>query len=284
MMRKRISVVIFLLAFFCFSYAVTFFWDRTETRPSIDCDIKNSAFFSGEEIKYEISYNWGLIWLEAGQVTFKVEMSEYKGVPCYKFSGIGGTYPSYDWIYKVRDRFECWVDTVTLKPHRYIRDVKEGGRTFYNECFFNHQSQKAYCVTIEKKKSPRLDTVPIAACSFDPLTMIYFSRNINYSVYKIKDTIPISLFLDNKIYPLYIRYMGKDKLKLADKSEVNCIKFSPLLVEGTIFKGGEGMKVWATDDKNKIPLHVEAPIMVGVVKANVISWKGLRNRSDAKSK
>lgn len=252
------------------------------TLPIIECDVTNDAFFSGEEIVYEISYNWGLIWLEAGKVVFKVELADHKGIPCYKLSGVGGTYPSYDWIYKVRDRFECWVDTVTLRPHRYIRDVKEGGRTFYNECYFNLKNNKAYCVTIEAKKKPRLDTVSIADCSFDPLTMIYYSRNIDYSKYKAKDTIPISLFLDNKVYPLYIRYMGKDKLKLADKSMMNCIKFSPLLVEGTIFKGGEGMKVWATDDKNKIPLHIEAPILVGTVKANVISWKGLRNKMAGK--
>jgi len=268
-----------------FAYGVTtYFNNKTTAAPVVECNISNDAFFSGEVINYEISYSWGLIWLQAGYVTFKVEKAEHKGIPCYKLSGVGGTYPSYDWIYKVRDRFECWVDTATLKPYRYIRDVKEGGRTFYNECFFNYQKQKAYCVTIEAKRKTRLDTVSISACSFDPLTMIYFSRNIDYSQYRVKDTIPISLFLDNQVYPLYIRYMGKDKLKMADKTFSNCIKFSPLLVEGTIFKGGEEMKVWATDDMNKIPLHIEAPILVGTVKANVVSWKGLRNKTEMKQK
>ena len=280
-MRKRVVIVFFLLGLVAFSYSVNARWKKHTVPAVIECDVINDAFLSGEEIKYEISYNWGLIWLDAGYVTFKVEMAEHKGIPCYKLSGIGGTYPSYDWIYKVRDRFECWVDTVTLKPYRYIRDVKEGGRTFYNECYFNYQSQKAYCVTIEKKKQPRMDTVAISSCSFDPLTMIYFSRNIEYSKYKVDDTIPISLFLDSKIYPLYIRYTGKGKYKLADKREFNCIKFSPLLVDGTIFSGGEGMKVLATDDKNRIPLHVEAPILVGTVRANVVHWKSLRNKVES---
>lgn len=279
-MGKRIAIVLLLVGLVAFVYSVNDRWNVQVAAPAIECGLNNDAFVSGEELKYEISYNWGLIWLDAGHVTFKVEMAEYKGTPCYKLSGIGGTYPSYDWIYKVRDRFECWVDTVTLKPYRYIRDVKEGGRTFYNECYFNYQNQKAYCVTIEKKKSPRLDTVSIASCSFDPLTMIYFSRTIDYSRYKRNDTIPISLFLDNKIYPLYIRYNGKDKFKLPDKTQVDCIKFSPLLVEGTIFSGGEGMKVWATDDMNKIPIHVEAPILVGTVKANVVSRKGLKAKQN----
>ena len=157
---------------------------------SANCEIENYPFSIGEELVYETSYNWGFIWLNAGQVIFKVEQNDFKGTPCYKLSGNGGTYPSYDWIYKVRDRYTCWVDTATLKPFRYIRDVQEGGRFFYNECFFNFNKQKVFSVTKEKKNS-RLDTVPIVPCSFDPLSMIYFSRTIDYSKYKPNDTIQI---------------------------------------------------------------------------------------------
>ncbi|MEK6615643.1 MAG: DUF3108 domain-containing protein [Bacteroidota bacterium] len=268
-MNKLFPIVLVFVSLLFFSHT------RKDTS---DCALTNNAFSSGEEIIYQTSYNWGFIWLDAGEVTFKVEKDEYKGNPCYKLSGIGGTYPSYDWIYKVRDRFECWVDTSTLKPYRYLRDVQEGGRFFYNECFFNFNKLKAYCVTKEKEKMPRLDTVPITPCAFDPLTMIYYSRTIDFSKYKPNDTIPISLFLDNNVYSLYLRYLGKEKFTLDDKNTFNCIKFSPLLVEGTIFKGGEGMTVWATDDKNRIPIYVEAPIIVGSVKAKIIKWKGLKNK------
>lgn len=247
---------------------------------SSKCDIENTAFESGEELIYEASYSWGLIWLDAGKVIFRVDKSEHKGIPCYRLSGVGGTYPSYDWIYKVRDKFETWVDTSSLKPYRYLRDVQEGGRLFYNECFFNFNTQKAFCVTKEKKKV-RQDTVPLLPCAYDPLTMIYFSRNADFSKCKVNDTVPITLFLDNVNYNLYLRYLGKDKLKLKTGT-FNCIKFSPKLVEGTIFKGGEGMTVWATDDKNKIPLYVEAPILVGTVKATITSWKGLKHKLEAK--
>ncbi len=252
------------------------------SKKAVECEVNNTMFVSGEEIKYKALYNWGFIWLEAGEVTFNIQLEDYKGAPSYHISGIGGSYPSYDWIYKVRDRFESWVDTATLKPFRYIRDVKEGGRNFYNECFFSQSKGKAYCVTREQKKLPRLDTVPMHPCAFDPMTMIYYARTIDYSSYKVNDTIPIILFLDSKLYTLYIRYLGKEVLKLGEKTSYRCIKFSPKLVEGTIFKGGEGMTVWATDDKNRIPLYVEAPILVGTVKARIMSWKGLKNKFEAK--
>ena len=49
-----------------------------------------------------------------------------------------------------------------------------------------------------------------------------------------------------------------------------------------MFKGGEEMTVWASNDKNRIPIYVEAPILVGSVKAKIVSWKGLRNKMEAK--
>ena len=247
-----------------------------------ECSIQNDIFYSGEELSYKISYNWGLIWLEVGKVDFKIEKEEYQGNPCYKITGLGNTYPSYDWIFKVRDHFECWVDTVTLKPYRYLRDIHEGGNDYFNECFFSFKKNKAFCVTRDNKKPPRLDTVAIHECTFDPLTMIYFSRNIDYSKYKPNDTIPISLFLDSKVYSLYIRYKGKEECKMEDKSFYNCIKFSPKLIEGTIFNSGEGMTVWGSDDKIKLPLLVEAPVLVGTVRASLTSWKGLKNPIEAK--
>lgn len=274
-MTKYILFVLVVFSVFLFSFR---FFSESNA-----CVVENKMFTSGEELKYEVMYNWGFIWLNAGEVVFKLDLEDYKGKPSYHISGVGGTYPSYDWIYKVRDRFECWVDTATLKPFRYIRDVKEGGRTFYNECFFSYSKLKAYCVTIDQQKPARLDTVAITSCAFDPLTMIYFSRTIDYSKYRQNDTIPITLFLDNEIYPLYIRYFGNEKHKAEGSNLFDCIKFKPRLVEGTLFKGGEGMTVWASNDKNRIPIYVEAPILVGSVKAKIVSWKGVRNKMEAKA-
>jgi len=40
-----------------------------------------------------------------------------------------------------------------------------------------------------------------------------------------------------------------------------------------IFKEGDEMTVWVSDDKNRIPLLVETPILVGSIKAKVQSIK-----------
>jgi hypothetical protein len=50
------------------------------------------------------------------------------------------------------------------------------------------------------------------------------------------------------------------------------------LVDGTIFKGGEDMTVWVSNDRNRIPILVEANVLVGAVKVYLKSAVGIRNR------
>ena len=83
------------------------------------------------------------------------------------------------------------------------------------------------------------------------------------------------MFLDNEVYSLYIRYLGKETVKTR-YGKFNAIKFKPLLVKGTIFSGGEKMEVWVSDDGNHIPLRIESPITVGSIKVDMMQYRNLR--------
>ena len=45
----------------------------------------------------------------------------------------------------------------------------------------------------------------------------------------------------------------------------------------SIFEGGEKMTVWVSDDKNRVPVRVESPIVVGSVKIDLMGHKNLRH-------
>src|SRR5690606_12641754 len=113
-------------------------------------------------------------------------------------------------------------------------------------------------------------------CTQDILSAIFYARNIDYSKYKPGAKIPFTLFLDEQVYELYIQYLGKEKIKTR-YGTFNTIKISPLLIEGTIFKGGDEMMIWVTDDKNHIPVRVSSPIIVGSIKVDLMGYSNLRN-------
>jgi len=236
------------------------------------CEVQNTAFLPGEKITYRVVYNWNSLWLNAGEVTFSVADGVYGANKVYHVTGEGNTYKSYDWFYKVRDTYESYIDQQTMMPLKFVRNVYEGGYTIYNNVTFEQDKHKAISTHGEFN---------VPDCVQDVLSAVYYSRNIDFSKHKINDTIPINLFLDDSLYHIYIRYLGKEVLK-TQTGTFNCIKFKPLLINGTIFRGGEKMTVWVTDDDNKIPVLVESPIIVGLIRAELYKYDGVRNPMKAK--
>ncbi len=248
------------------------------------CLIRNTAFRSGEEIKYTVSYNWFIFWTDIGEVTFTASKSKIFDKPCLHLLGTGKTYKNWDWFFKVRDRYESWVHPVTLKPYFFNRSVSEGGYNFNIRYIFNRNRGYALSTYKREDKPEKKDTVDITGCTFDVISILYYARNIDYSGYKTNDTIPVTILLDNQLENIYFRYQGTEKIKIRQFGEFECIRLSVFLVAGSVFRGGEYMSIWVTNDRNHIPLYVETPIIVGSVKAKIESVKGNKYKLDSEIK
>ena len=241
------------------------------------CSHENRAYQVGETIGYKVAYNWGFIWVNAGQVVFKVRSKKVDGKNAFHFFAYGTSLKKWDWIYRVRDTYESFIDIDALRPLRFRRNTLEGKYSVNNAYEFDYEQGKIYTATENSHKPFSRDTIQLPPCTFDVLSMIYEARNIDYSQYRENDKIPISLIIDGKVYNLYIRYLGKETLKTREKETYKCFKFKPLLVEGSLFLAGENMTVWVTDDQNRIPVLIEAKILVGSVKAYLSETYGIKN-------
>ena len=50
-----------------------------------------------------------------------------------------------------------------------------------------------------------------------------------------------------------------------------------MLQHGRVFKEDEDMTVWVSDDKNRIPIRVQANILVGSIKMDLTDYENLNN-------
>jgi hypothetical protein len=230
------------------------------------CGLRNTSFQGGENISFTVFYSVVGLYVNAGTATFNTTLERLNNKPVYHIVGDGKSNSSYDWIFKVRDRYESYIDTTNLQPMKFIRNVDEGGYKKYENVTFNQQTNTA--ITTE-------GVYKVPNCIQDVLSSIYYARNIDFTKYKENDKIPFDMFLDNEVYHLYLRYLGKETVK-TKYGKFRAIKFKPLLVKGTIFEGGEKMTVWVSDDPNHIPLRIESPISVGSVKVDMMQYRGLR--------
>ncbi|PUZ22090.1 Protein of unknown function [Chitinophaga costaii] len=230
------------------------------------CGLRNTSYRAGEAITLKVYYNLGKIYVGAGEATLVVASEKLDGRDVYHITAFGKTYRSYDWIFKVRDTYESFIDTATLQPYKFLRNVNEGGYKINHDVSFDHEANTA---TSTKKK------ITTPHCVQDVISAVYYARNIDFNKYKVNDKITFNMYLDDQVYEIYIRYLGKEEVDTRF-GKFRAIKFKPLLLKGTAFTGGEQMTVWVSDDANKVPLRIDSPISVGSIKVDMIEYKNLR--------
>ena len=238
-----------------------------QTDPGDDfCGIKNTSFNAGEVVTMKVFYNTLGMYVGAGEATFTTSIERYNGKATYHCVGEGKSYPFFDKFFKVRDKYESYVDTATMLPLKFIRNVDEGGHKIYNNVTFNQGTGTAVSTN---------GVFKTRKCIQDVVSSMYYARNINFNKYKPGDKIPFDMFLDDEVYHLYLRYLGKEIVK-TQYGKFRAIKFKPLLIKGTIFEGGEKLTAWISDDPNHLILRVESPISVGNIKVDMFGYKNLR--------
>lgn len=233
-----------------------------------NCYIPNTAWQQGEVLRFKAWYNMSALWVGAGEASFTIGNGVVGSRPAYHFVGEGRTLRSYEWFFKVRDRYESFVDAETLRPLRFVRQVNEGSIHFTEVVAFDVANGRA--------TSPKQVT-RLPPCFQDVISTLYYARNIDFASYTPGSRIPIKMYLEDKIYDFYVKYLGKERIKTR-YGTFNALKLAPLLIEGNVFKeGGEKMTLWISDDANRLPLRINSPVILGSVKVDLMGFEGLRN-------
>lgn len=231
------------------------------------CSIENSYFSVGERLIYRAYYNWGLIWIPAGEVSFTVKDAGDN----FEIEIIGKTYESYESIYKVYDVYRSFIDKETLAPRLFIRDVQEGSYTRYDSLSFDLENNKITSYWGRSRADATRHDFEMNDCMHDLISVLYFVRNIDYSRYEKGDMIPLDIFFDKELYPVKMEYQGttrRKKIKGMGRQDV--IEIIPEAIDGHVFDENTKMTIWASDDEYRIPLLVESPVIVGKVKGVLI--------------
>lgn len=228
--------------------------------------VSNGAFQVGERLRYRIHYGF----IDAGEAVLEVKNAQqaFDGRKAFHIIGTGRSLGAFDWVFKVRDRYETFVDKEGLFPYRFIRNVSEGGYKIFQD--YQFIPQKRGLRTHEKKE------YLTPAFIQDLLSAFYYARTIDFSSVKQGDTFEIMTFVDGEVYPLRIKFVGSEKVKLR-KGTFQCMKFVPIIQEGRIWKDEEDLSVWVTNDANKIPILIKSDILVGSLKIEVVEYENLMN-------
>lgn len=283
-MKRNLSVIAITLLGTSMLCAKSIEGGQNGDDPQIPVDtiklrsVTNSAFREGEKLTYLLHYGV----LNAGEATLEVKPTSTKiqDRKLYHFVGKGETLGAFEWFYKVRDTYDSYVDASGMVPWIFKRRVNEGGFIINQDYYFRQHKKEVKCKE-EKGHEGRTKVKPerkydVPENIQDMLSAFYYARTIDFSNAKKGDIFEVECFLDGELWPLKIKYLGKETIK-SKSGKWRCMKFAPIVQSGRIFKKEEDLTVWISDDGNKIPILAKASILVGSIKMELTDFEGLAN-------
>ena len=226
----------------------------------------NRAFKEGEFITYRMHY--GALNAGVASLEVKPEIIEVNNRKVYHIVTTGYSTGATDVFFKVRDRYETYMDKDALIPWLFVRRVNEGGCSFSQDYAFNHYTHK---VDIGKNK-----TVDIPDGIQDMVSSFYSARNMDFNKASVGDVFSFNCFLDREVWPFKIKFMGREEIE-TDIGKFKALRFCPIVQRGRVFKREEDLNVWISDDDNHIVLRAQAHVIVGNIKMDITSAKNLAN-------
>lgn len=221
------------------------------------------SYRPGESLNYSLNYGF----INGGVAILSVKDSVLNEIPVNHVIVKGETSGLADAIFKVRDRYESFIDPSTDLPIKSIRSIKEGRYRYYDEVTYNHDS--LYAVSKLKGVQPMPSRIQ------DILSAFYYARNAYFNDnLKKGQVIEIMTYFSNELFPLRIRYNGIETIK-TDFGKVECYKFTPVTEVGRAFASDDDMQIWISRDSNRIPIKVKFKLVVGSFTCDLEKYNNL---------
>lgn len=257
---------------------VTFFLSLLAGGATAQPRYKSDCVFSaGESAVYNIYFNWGFIWIHAGDVNFSVKESVKNGEKCYDLYVTGKTRSSFDKMYTIRDTFMSRIGAQTMRPY-YYKEVKHEDSYYCNKQYNYVQGDDSAHVYMDFVRYTKhwKDTAVVAKSVNDLVATCYKFRNLDMQTVPVGTLVGFNMLFDAEVYNLGLKYVGKETIKLKSGEKYKALKFVPKLITGDLFKKDDDMTIYVSDDGNHVPLLVNAKIKVGSIKAMLSSVKNTK--------
>ncbi|MFC3809599.1 DUF3108 domain-containing protein [Lacihabitans lacunae] len=229
--------------------------------------VSNGSFKPGESYDYKVKY--GFLTIGAADVDVDEKIYSLNGRPCYKVNVQGRTAGLTD-MFKVRNTYRSYVDTLAFIPHKFIYSARE--KSYKRDQIINFDQTHNEAVKYEKDESKKFD---VPNNIQDVISGYYFLRTVDFSKFGIGHTISTPLFFDEELYQMKVRYNGKGTVD-TKFGKIKVLKLNPILPKNDLFSGENAIRVWVSDDENRVPIKIEVDFSFGTIDMELKNYKGVK--------
>jgi len=275
-MKTRTILLTLLLAF-------SYLSPLTSHHCFAQCGIDIIAFKSGEELSYDLYYNWKFIWMKVGTAQMDTKMTKFEGKDAWKSYLITRGNSKLDKFFTLRDTLLSYCNP-DLSPLYFRKGAVEGDSYYVDELWYSYPNGNCQLKKhrITSSGEHLWQTSTYKNCIFDMMSILLRARNFDASKMKKGDVIPMPISDARRLNNSWLEFRGRENYKMNDtKEKFRCLVFSFYDRENN--KSKELIRFWITDDQNHIPVRLDMFLSFGSAKAYLRSYKGIRSPMTAKT-
>jgi len=245
-------------------------------RNDIYPHVKNESFTTGETLHFKMTYS--IFTVGKGTAQIQPKYFRLNNRECYKVDITAKTVGMVDWVTNVNNQYGAYIDTASILPHMFYRRQREGGYKKDEQTYFDHKEKKIRVITADKQTGKWLDPKYYDAPPQvrDMVAGFLYLRIMDLSKVKVGDTVVIGGFFEDEFYKLRIIYHGKETVK-TKAGKIRCLAFKPVMPKNQLFDGENSITAYFSDDKNRIPVRIDAQMFIGSAGVELTEYSGLRN-------
>ena len=246
---------------------------------SAQCPLENTAFTAGEDLDYQLYFNWKFIWVKAGTANLHIDASRYNGQDVLRARLLTRGNKRTDRFFMMRDTITGYL-TPELVPLFYRKAAREGKRYYIDEVWYSypgdntvHLRQRCVKASGEEVKGSQ----DVNSCVNDMLSMLVRARSFDPTNYRPGQKILFKMADGDRVSDETLIFRGRKNFKM-DQTGITyrCLVFSSVWYDDHN-KEKEVITFYITDDANHIPVRLDMFLRFGTAKAFLRQATGIRN-------
>ena len=205
-------------------------------------------FAVGEKMEYDVKFGF----VKVGNAHMEVVgMDNLRGRASWHtaFYVRGGNF-----MYRVNDVYESWMDAETLSSLRFVQELEEGGKD--TERHFEIYPERS--IFVQTSKKPQKEE-PSVSQPLDDGSFLYFLRTIPLEVGQTYD---FNRYFRPDRNPVRIRVLRKERVRVP-AGTFDAIVVQPVIKTKGIFSENGHAEVWLSDDDRHIMLQLKSKLSFG---------------------
>ena len=210
-------------------------------------------------------YSISLLGFPAGTGTLQATHNlTFHGQSRFRLTSTAQSNEFISLFFPVNNLVDSTIDADTLLPQHFIFQRREGNDHEDFDVTFHHEKQEVFII-----KDGQLSTMSISSHTHGPLSFLYYVRNLEYLT--PGHSLHMAVHHDKKNYEIEVKVEDIERVS-GPWGEVEAIRCEAVMPFRGIFANHGNFHFWLTNDRNRVPLMMQANVIVGSVKAVLEGW------------